>query len=423
MDAYLAPLLRTNNFSGVVAVAKQGRVTFVKGYGLADAEQRVPNSPGTVFHIASLSKPFTSMAILLLAERGRLDLDQPLSKLLPDYPGGDRLTIHQLLSHRSGIPNINDFDAYQEMQLRPQTTASLVAQFKDKPLEFSPGERYAYSNSNFNLLAHIIERVTGQTYGAFIAQEILRPIALQHTGHRGDMAMIVPALADGYAPQGTMGIERAAYLDWTAKTGNGSLYSTAADLIRFVCAAHGDALLSPESRTRMFAKHSENAGYGWFLTQANGRELHHVNGRSPGWAAQLDHYPKEDVTIVVLSNLYSSVTTPIARAIGAMHFGLVPEAMPALRAEPLSAGETARLVGTYRFGADYYVPNSTITITARGGRIQAEYPSGYTPSPYVPVSPTSFIVRPFWSKAEFTIGSDGNAATLTIDGFRGVREE
>ena len=423
IESYLAPLLRTNNFSGVVAVAQRGRIVFAKGYGLADAEQGVANTPDTVFQIASLSKPFSSAAILRLAERGLLDIDAPLSKVLADYPGGDRLTIHHLLSHRSGIPNINDFDEYEAIQLRPQTTAALVAQFKDKPLEFTPGERYSYSNSNYNLLAHIIERVSRRPYGEFIETEILKPLGLKHSGHRASMTTIIPALADGYAPQGTMGIERAAYLDWTAKTGNGSLYSTASNLIRFVRAAHGDALLTAPSRAKMFARHSENAGYGWFLTKANGRELHHVNGRSPGWAAQLDHYPGDDVTVVVLSNLYSSVTTPIARAVGALHFGLQAEPMPALRAEPLTAGETARLVGTYRFGPDYYVPNSTITITAREGRIQAEYPSGYTPSPYVPVSATSFIVRPFWSNAEFALGPDGNAVALTIDGFRGVREK
>lgn len=423
VEEYLAPLLRTNNFSGVIVVAEQGRITFAKGFGLANAEQRVPNSPDTVFQVASLSKPFTSAAILRLAERGRIDLDAPLSRVLPNYPGGNRLTIHHLLSHRSGVPNINDFDEYEALQLRPQTTASLVAQFKDKPLEFAPGERYSYSNSNYNLLAHIIERVSGQSYGDFIRSEILAPLALKHTGHRADMATIVPLLADGYAPEGTTGIARASYLDWTAKTGNGSLYSTAGDLIRFVRAAHDDALLTAASRGKMFAKHSENAGYGWFLTTANGRGLHHVNGRSPGWAAQLDHYPTDDVTVVVLSNLYSSVTTPIARAVGAIHFGLSAEPMPALRAEPLTDAETARLVGTYRFGADYYIPNSTIKITARDGRIQAEYPSGYTPSPYVPVNPTSFIVRPFWSNANFTVGADGQATALVIDGFRGVREK
>ncbi|MBA2466721.1 MAG: beta-lactamase family protein [Sphingomonas sp.] len=421
IGAYVAPLVQTNNFAGVIVVAEGGKVRFAQGFGYADFEQRVPSTAETKFQIASLSKPFTSAAIMLLVERGKLDLNAPLARVLAHYPNGDRLTVHHLLAHRSGIPNINDFPDYEDLQRKPHSTAALVSTFKDKPLEFAPGERYEYSNSNYNLLAHIIEQVSGQSYGAFIAAEFLHPLALANTGHRAQMSDIIVGLADGYAPEGPLGLQRAQYVDWTVKTGNGSLYSTAGDLVTFVRAIHGEQLLSAGSRAATFTKHSPNAGYGWFLTNANGKAIHHINGRSPGWAAQLDHYVKEDVTIVVLSNLYASVTTPIARGVGALYFGLPPEPMPALRAQPLADAETRRLIGTYRFGPDYYVPNSTITISARGGHIQAEYPSNYPASPYVPITPTSFIIRPFWSPAEFVIGADGQASHLVIDGHRGAR--
>ena len=421
VGGYVAPLVQTNNFAGVILVAERGEIRLAQGFGYADVEQRVPSTAATKFQIASLSKPFTSAAILLLAQRGKLDLHAPLTRILPKYPNGGRLTIHHLLAHRSGIPNINDFPEYEQIQLRPHSTAELVSYFKDKPLEFTPGERYEYSNSNYNLLAHIIERVSGQSYGEFISREILRPLALKGTGHRARMSDIIVGLADGYAPEGPLGLQKSQYLDWTVKTGNGSLYSSAQDLVRFARAIHRDELLRADSRAALFTKHSPNAGYGWFLTEANGKEIHHINGRSPGWAAQLDHYVNEDVTVVVLSNTYSSVTTPIARGVGAIYFGLPPEPMPALRPQPLSPAEAARLVGTYKFGSDYYVPNSTVTITTKGGHIQAEYPSGYPASPYVPISPTKFIIRPFWSPAEFVIGPDGNASELVIDGFRGVR--
>lgn len=421
--SYVAPLVQTNNFAGVILVAERGEVRIARGFGYADVEQRVPSTPGTRYQIASLSKPFTSAAILLLAERGALDLNAPLSKVLPDYPNGEKLTIHHLLSHRSGIPNINEFPEYDEIQLKPHSTAELVSYFKDKPLGFTPGAKHEYSNSNYNLLAHVIERVSGQSYGEFINREILEPLGLRETGHRGRMSDIILGLADGYAPEGPLGLQRSQYLDWTVKTGNGSLYSSAHDLVRFVRAVHGDKLLRAESRSALFTKHNPNAGYGWFLTEANGKEIHHVNGRSPGWAAQLDHYVKEDVTVVVLSNTYNSVTTPVARGVGAIYFGLPPNPLPALRPEPLTSAEAARLVGTYKFGPDYYVPNSTVTITTKNGHIQAEYPSGYPASPYVPISSTRFIVRPFWMPAEFIIGSEGRAVELVLDGFRGARVE
>lgn len=164
VDAYLAPLLRTNNFSGTVLVARGDEVVFHKGYGQASIEHGVRNTPATVFQIASVSKPFTSAAIMLLKDQGKLDLRAPLSAVLPGYPGADKLTIHHLLTHTSGIPNINDFDDYDEIQRRPHSPASLVALFKDKPLEFEPGTRYGYSNSNYNLLALIVEKVSGREY-------------------------------------------------------------------------------------------------------------------------------------------------------------------------------------------------------------------------------------------------------------------
>jgi CubicO group peptidase (beta-lactamase class C family) len=148
VDAYLRPLLATNNFSGVVLVAKGDRIIFQKGYGQASIEHRVANGPNTIFQIASVSKPFTSAAIMLMADEGRIGLHSPLTAILPDYPGGDRLTIHHLLTHTSGIPNVNDFPEYEALQRIPHSPAELVAHFKDRPLEFEPGERYSYSNSN-----------------------------------------------------------------------------------------------------------------------------------------------------------------------------------------------------------------------------------------------------------------------------------
>lgn len=421
IDAYLEPLLRTNNFSGVVLIAKGDEIVFKKGYGFANIEQQAPNRPGTVFHVASVSKPFTAAAILLLAERGRIDLHAPLTALLPDYPNGGRLTVHHLLTHTSGIPNINDFPEYDEVQYKPHSPEQLVAWFKDRPLEFEPGEKFAYSNSNYNLLALIIEKASGKTYGDFLKQEIFDRLGLAATGHPQSAARIVPGLADGYAPEGSVGLQRARYLDWSVKTGNGSLYSTALDLVRFIHGLHSGRLLSPRSLAASFTQHTPNVGYGWFLTTANGREIHHINGRSPGWAAQVDHYVKDDVTVAVLSNIYASVTTPMARAIGAIHFGMPHEPMPELSAEQLPAAAAARLVGSYRFGPDYYVPDAVLKVVVRHGDLEALYSNGYPPMPLVPTGPTRFIIRPFWAKAEFVVGADGRASEFVIDGFRGAR--
>ncbi len=209
-------------FQGVVLMAVDGDVVFERAYGKAQYEFDVDNSVDTRFQIASVSKPFTATAILLLAERGQVDLDAPLHEILPDYPNGDRLTLDNLLTHTSGIPNINSFDNYDELQLRHyENAASLVEIFKDRPLEFDPGARTVYSNSNYELLAHVIEVVSKMSYGDFLLANIFDPLEMKDTGHRNDPAAIVPRLASGYAPVGALDFGRAPYLDWTVKTGNG----------------------------------------------------------------------------------------------------------------------------------------------------------------------------------------------------------
>lgn len=422
ISAYLDPLLRTNNFSGVILVAKGERILFEQGYGFADIEQRAANRPDTVFQIASISKPFTAAAVMLLAERGKLDLKAPLSRILPGYPNAEKLTIHHLLTHSSGIPNINNFPEYKELELRANASASLVEVFKARPLEFEPGSEHSYSNSNYNLLALIIEKASGKSYGEFLEREIFAPLQLGQTGHRSPMSEIIPGIADGYAPAGALGTERAHYLDWSVKTGNGSLHSSARDLLRFVQAVHRGRLLKPASLAASHTQHFPNIGYGWFLTEANGRQLHHINGRSPGWSAQLDHYVKDDVTVIVLSNLYVSVTTPIARAVGALYFGRPVEPMPQLSAEKLPPKRMAPLLGTYQFGPDYYVPNVKIRVVDNGGEIGGEYVGlSYPPFSFIPTKEGKFLVRSFWMPAEFIGDGTGKVTELRLEEFRGRR--
>lgn len=420
VGAYLQPLLRTNNFSGVILVAAGDRVVLNKGYGHASIEHRVANGSETVFQIASVSKPFTAAAIMLLAEQGKVDPKAPLAAILPGYPNGEKLTLHHLLTHTSGIPNINDLPEYDDAQRKARTPEQLVAMFKDKPLEFEPGAKYSYSNSNYNLLALVIEKVSGTDYGSFVKSAVIDPLGLRQTGHKNSDTLIVPNIATGYAPSGSVGLERAGFLDWTAKTGNGSLYSDAQGVFRFIRGVHEGQLLAPASVAATFTPHTPNSGYGWFLSEANGRDVHHVNGRSPGFAAQADYYVRDGVTIVVLANTYISVTTAIARAIGALYFGTPVEPMPALRAEPLDPSAAASLVGEYQFGPDYYVPNAKIIVAARDGHLEAMV-GEYGPYPFVAITPTRFLIRSFWVPAEFTLGRDDRATGLVIDGRKGVR--
>ncbi|HTK94311.1 MAG TPA: serine hydrolase domain-containing protein, partial [Terriglobales bacterium] len=222
-DAYLAPYVAGNNFSGSVLIAQHGRILLRQGYGLANRELDVPNTPATCFQIASISKPFTAAGVLLLVEQGKVALTDPVAKFVPDFPHGNEITVEHLLTHTSGIPDINGLPAYGELSRSPQTPASLIAAFRSAPLDFAPGTKYAYSNSNYNLLARIIEIVSGLDYGTYMRERVFSPLGLKATDHPANAADLLPDRAAGYAPRGATGIENAPYLDWTAKTGNGSL--------------------------------------------------------------------------------------------------------------------------------------------------------------------------------------------------------
>src|SRR6266849_2533563 len=168
LQAYLKPFVETGNFTGAVLVARRGRVLFRHAYGMANYELQVPNSPATRFHIASVSKPFTAAAILQLQEQGRLSLSDHLSRFVPDFPNGDTITLDNLLTHTSGIPNVNDLPDYDTFARTPHTPQQLVAKFAGVPLEFQPGGDYHYSNSNYNLLALVLENASGESYGEYI---------------------------------------------------------------------------------------------------------------------------------------------------------------------------------------------------------------------------------------------------------------
>jgi CubicO group peptidase (beta-lactamase class C family) len=163
VDAYVKPYLDLGGFSGSVLIAKGGRMPLSKGYGMANYELSVPNTPHTRFHLGSVSKTFTAAAIMILQEQGKLSVRDPLTKFIADYPNGDKITIHHLLTNTSGIPNVNNFPEYAAQSRFPHTPADLVEMFKQKPLDFEPGTRgYTESNSNYNLLAYIIEKLSGQ---------------------------------------------------------------------------------------------------------------------------------------------------------------------------------------------------------------------------------------------------------------------
>ena len=402
MDAYVRRYAYAELFSGVVRVTKGDRIVYENAFGLADRALGVRNTLQTKFQIASLSKPITATAILLLVQDGKVALDDKLAKFVPDFPNGEKITIEELLTHYSGLGDASAQPEYNEWSRFPQTTAQLVDRAKKVPRQSEPGMKYFYSNSNYHILAFIIEKVSGQSYGDFLGPRIFKPAGMTNTAHRAKDETIVVDLATGYAPVGASRFERANYLDWTSKTGNGSVYSTADDLLRFHRALQNGALLKPDllKQSYGFETKKRTVGMFWFHRERFGHRSVYVNGSSPGFKAHFERFINDDATVVVLSNLYIGAPSIIAEDLGAILFD-----QPVNRDVPkpvrVNAADLKRFAGIFRFGEDYFVKNAVVRVDPQIDHLDLVYPATNFSISVVPIEGDRFFDRSFWSFVRF----------------------
>ena len=389
-------------FSGVVLVSKGNDKIFEQAFGLADRELNVPNSTTSKFQIASLSKPITAVAVLRLVEEGKLSLSDHLSKFVPDFPSGDKITIEELLTHYSGLADASADPDYSEWSRFPQTTAALVERAKKKPLQSEPGTQYFYSNSNYHTLAFVIEKVTKQSYGSVLNEEIFKPSGMINTAHHNDAAAIIANLVHGYSPVGATAFENAPYVDWTSKTGNGSVYSTADDLLLFHHALQNGKLLKPAKLIDSYGFEHQNRKVGmfWFRRQRFGHRSVYVNGSSPGFKAHFERFIDDDAAVIVLSNLYLAAPSIIAEDLSAILFN-EPVARPVPKPIKVSENELAKYAGSFRFGPDYFVKNALVKIEPHPDYLSmVNLATGYT-IPLSPIDGGKFFDRSFWSFVRF----------------------
>ena len=305
---------------GAVLIARRGRVLFEKGYGSADVAWDVPVTPQTKFNIASLTKQFTGMAVLQLAEAGKLNLDDPVSKYYGDAPAAwQQITIYRLLSHTSGLPELKDLKEFTKGIAQPYTPAELIATFRDKPLDFPPGTKWAYSNRGYYLLGYIIEQVSGQKYADYIEQHIFAPLGMRDSGYDSN-ATVIRRRASGYATDGQK-LRYADYVDWSLPYAAGGLYSTVEDLLRWDQALYTEKLLSRKWLDRLFTPDPSGYNYGWFMDSKGGRFKIYHEGSNPGFAAFIVRYPADRTLVVVLSNMETAPVRQLAYDLAAISFG------------------------------------------------------------------------------------------------------
>jgi CubicO group peptidase (beta-lactamase class C family) len=410
-DEYLSAAAK-QGFTGSALIARDGQVIFSKGYGMANAEWDLPNTPQTKFRLGSITKQFTAASILLLQERGKLSVQDPVCKHVADCPKAwELVTIHHLLVHTSGIPSYTDVkspEEFRKMSLTQVTPASFVDSFKSKPLEFAVGEKYKYNNSGYFILGYIIEKISGQSYEAFLQENIFTPLKMASTGY-DTHDRILKQRATGYSRRNNARVN-SDYLDMTVPYAAGSLYSTVEDLFAWNEALFSDKLLSAKSREAMMTVDKNNYAYGLAINQQHNRRVVAHGGGINGFNTSLARFPEEKVTVVVLRNADYGAPGPgkISQDLAAILFGEkyeIPRERVAIKIDPKILDA---YVGQYELRPDFI-----ITMTKEGDSLMTQA-TGQPKFEIFPESETKFFLKVVDAQVTFVKDDKGVVTHLIL---------
>ncbi|KMQ65642.1 beta-lactamase [Chryseobacterium angstadtii] len=302
---------------GVFMVSHKGKNMYRKAFGKANLELDAAMTPENVFQIGSMTKQFTAVAILMLEQQGKLNVNDPISKYIKDYPSGDKITIHQLLTHTSGIKDFTKMKTISTIAQKEMKPEMMVDFFKNEPVDFSPGDKFEYNNSGYVVLGYIIELASGQTYEDFIKKNIFEKAGMSHSYYATDR-QIIPKRAYGYH-QKEHGFVNKTVISFSVPFSSGSLMSTADDMLKWQKALNQNTLLNPAETQKAFRKYplnngeEFNYGYGWHLKDINGIPDREHGGSIFGFKSMGVYIPSEDIYVIGLSNCDCHSPTEIVR--------------------------------------------------------------------------------------------------------------
>jgi CubicO group peptidase (beta-lactamase class C family) len=407
MEQVVQSYVDSKQFMGAALVARDGKVLLSKGYGFANLEWGVLNSPASKFRLGSITKQFTAACILLLEERGKLKVDDPVKKYMTDAPAAwDKVTIFNLLTHTSGIPSFTGFPDYASTEAIATTPEKLVARFRDKPLEFQPGEKWNYSNSGYVLLGYLIEKISQQSYSEFVQENIFTPLGMKDSGYDSNSAIILHR-ASGYTPS-AKGTIHAGYIDMSIPFSAGSLYSTTEDLLRWEQGLMGGKLLSVASLAKMTTPFKNDYAFGLAVHAVNGHKVIEHGGGIEGFNTEIAYYPEDKLTVVVLANLNGGVPETIANALAQVAHGekvVLPSERKEITVSPAVLGA---YVGTYQLTPDF-----AIVVTLEGGQLM-EQATGQPKFPLFAESETKFFLKVVDAEVEFFKNEKGEVTHLIL---------
>jgi CubicO group peptidase (beta-lactamase class C family) len=394
MQQIIQSYVADKSFMGTVLVVKGDKTLIDQGYGSADLEWNIPNVPAAKFRLGSVTKQFSAASILLLQERGKLKVEDPVKKYLPDAPAAwDQITIFNLLTHTSGIPSFTDFPDYAVTEWKDTNAAELVVRFRDKPLDFEPGTKFSYSNSGYVLLGFLIEKISGQSYGEFLQQNIFTPLGMSDSGLDNNSAILIRR-AQGYT-RSTSGIVHAGYISMTIPFSAGALYSTTRDLLKWERALFGGKVLTAASLNAMTTPFKNNYAFGLVAATKDGHKLISHGGGIEGFNTSLNYYPDDKLTVIVLGNLNGAASDQLADNLGKVALGQSVVLASERKVVEVSPKILDEYAGTYQIS-----PTFSIVMSVENGQLMTQA-TGQPKWPIFASSETRFFLKVVPAEVEF----------------------
>ena len=350
IDRYIHDQMRRQKIPGIsLAIAKDGKPLYVKSYGVASLEHAVNTRPDTVYQIGSIGKQFTAVAVMMLADEHKLDLDDPLSKYLPEIPAGwSKVTLRTMLNHQSGIPQFTTPERQLLNLVHDYTDSELIQLASTQALDFEPGTNVSYSDTGYVLLGFVINRVAGVFYGDFLQQRVFKPLGMNRTRIISDKDIVLDR-ASGYEQTDSGELYNQAYVSPALnRTADGSLYSTVLDLMKWDRALYGDAVLPQAELERMWRIDAHrngqrplyHFGYGFENNRLRGHRLVEYDGNWQGFQAVMSRYVDKRLTVIVLTNLSLCRTEQLGHAVAGLidpdlkpYPGSIPDSDPGKTAQ------------------------------------------------------------------------------------------
>jgi CubicO group peptidase (beta-lactamase class C family) len=406
IDQYMAARVDRDHFNGTVLLAKNGHALFCRGYGMANLEHDVPCAPNTKFRLGSITKQFTAMAILILQERGKLAVTDKVKKYIANAPKSwDDITIHHLLTHTSGIANYTGFPDFLKTLRNQMTLDELIAKFRDKPLDFKPGEKFKYSNSGYIVLGKIIEIASGGPYAPFLKEVIFDPLEMNDTGY-DNFATVLKNRAAGYSRMLGPAPANSTFIDMSIPHAAGALYSTVLDLLKWDRALDSEKLIPRKAIEAMFTPYEDRYGYGWTIDNKFDLPRHSHAGGIPGFVTFIQRFPTEKLLVVVLSNFEASRVGTIGNDLAAIALD-GPYVIPR---EPkpveVDVARLAKYAGEYLAQSAEAKEKLLITVTVDGNTLKIQS-KGQARLLATPESESRFYLKATDATLEFAKNSKG----------------